>query len=113
MLETGTTWVQALAAPSVRHSLFIVRITQAETVAAITRRERGGTITPQDAATAVADFQRSGADRPAVTTPDRLGCIRRPSMIYWKPRMSLDPEMISYRGLNDGRIHRIELSDHP
>ncbi|MBV8240824.1 MAG: type II toxin-antitoxin system VapC family toxin, partial [Hyphomicrobiales bacterium] len=50
-------WVQALAAPTVRHSLFVVRITLAETVAAITRRERGGSITPQDAATAVADFQ--------------------------------------------------------
>ena len=55
--ETGTAWVQALAAPAVRHSLFVVRITLAETVAAITRRERGGSITPQDAATAVADFQ--------------------------------------------------------
>ena len=55
--ETGTAWVQALAAPSAGHSLFVVRITLAETVAAITRRERGGSITPQDAATAVADFQ--------------------------------------------------------
>ena len=55
--ESGTAWVQALAAPMVRHSLFVVRITLAETVAAITRRERGGSITPQDAATAVADFQ--------------------------------------------------------
>ncbi len=55
--ETGTAWVQALAAPSARNSLFVVRITQAESVAAITRRERGGSITPQDAATAVADFQ--------------------------------------------------------
>ena len=55
--ETGTAWVQALAAPTARHSLFVVRITLAETVAAITRRERGGTITPQDAATALADFQ--------------------------------------------------------
>ncbi len=55
--ETGTAWVQTLAAPTVRHSLFVVRITLAETVAAITRRERGGSITPQDAATAVADFQ--------------------------------------------------------
>ena len=57
--ETGTAWVQALAAPSARHSLFVVRITQAESVAAITRRERGGSLTPQDAAAAdaVADFQ--------------------------------------------------------
>ena len=55
--ETGTPWVQALAAPAAGHSLIIVRITLAETVAAITRRERGGTITPQDAATALTDFQ--------------------------------------------------------
>ncbi len=34
-----------------------MRITQAETVAAITRRERGESITPHDAAIAVADFQ--------------------------------------------------------
>lgn len=57
VLETGTAWVQALAAPAARHSLFIVRITLAETVAAITRRERGGTLSPPDAATALADFQ--------------------------------------------------------
>ncbi len=55
--EIGTAWVKALAAPSARHSLFLVRITLAESVAAITRRERGGSITPEDAATAVADFQ--------------------------------------------------------
>ena len=55
--ETGTTWVQTLAAPAAGHSLIIVRITMAETVAAITRRERGGTITPADAATALAYFQ--------------------------------------------------------
>lgn len=54
--ETGTSWVQALAAPTAGHSLIVVRITLAETVAAVTRRERGGHISPQDAATAVADF---------------------------------------------------------
>lgn len=55
--ETGTPWVQALAAPAAGHSLIIVRITLAETVAAITRRERGGSITPADAAATLADFQ--------------------------------------------------------
>jgi predicted nucleic acid-binding protein len=55
--EIGTTWVQALTAPTARQSLFVVRITLAETIAAITRREHGGSITPQNAATAVADFQ--------------------------------------------------------
>ncbi len=57
VLEPGTPWVQALAAPAAGHSLIIVRITLAETAAAITRRERDGSITPMDAATALADFQ--------------------------------------------------------
>jgi predicted nucleic acid-binding protein len=34
----------------------VVRITLAETIAAVTRRERGGSITAGDAATALADF---------------------------------------------------------
>jgi uncharacterized protein len=55
--ETGTPWVQALAAPTAGHLLVVVRITLAETVAAITRKERGGFITPQAAAIALADFQ--------------------------------------------------------
>jgi hypothetical protein len=55
--ETGTPWVQALAAPAAGHLLVVVRITLAETVAAITRKERGGYITPQAAASALTDFQ--------------------------------------------------------
>lgn len=59
--ETGTAWVQALALPTGGHSLFVARITLAETIAAITRRERGGHISPADAATALADFQHDFA----------------------------------------------------
>jgi predicted nucleic acid-binding protein len=55
--ETGTAWVQALAAPAAGHSLFLVRITLAELVAAVTRRERGGQLSAPSAATALADFQ--------------------------------------------------------
>jgi predicted nucleic acid-binding protein len=55
--EVGTAWVQALAAPAAGHSLFVVRITLAEMVAAVTRRERGSTISAPDAAAALADFQ--------------------------------------------------------
>jgi predicted nucleic acid-binding protein len=55
--ETGTAWIQALTAPPASHSLFVVRITLVETVAAVTRRERGGALDPADAATALADFQ--------------------------------------------------------
>jgi hypothetical protein len=50
--EIGTAWVQALLAPAAGHSLFLVRITLAELVAAVTRRERGGTISGPDAVTA-------------------------------------------------------------
>jgi uncharacterized protein len=55
--ETGTAWVQALAAPAAGHLLFVVRLTLVEMVAAVTRRERGGHISAQDAATALTDFQ--------------------------------------------------------
>lgn len=55
--ETGTPWVQALAVPTAGHLLVVVRIALAETVAAITRKERGGFVTPQEAAVALADFQ--------------------------------------------------------
>jgi predicted nucleic acid-binding protein len=54
--ETGTAWVQSLAAPTAGHLLAVVRITLAETVAAVTRKERGGLIKPQAAATALNDF---------------------------------------------------------
>jgi uncharacterized protein len=54
--ETGTAWVQALTTPTAGHSLFLVRLTLAEMVAAVTRRQRGGQISAQDAATALADF---------------------------------------------------------
>ncbi len=54
--EIGTVWVQAPAAPAARHLLTVVRITLAETVAAVTRKERAGFITAQDAANALNDF---------------------------------------------------------
>jgi len=61
--ETGTAWVQALTAPSAAHSLFVVRITLAEAVAAVTRRERVGSLSPADAATALADFHHDFAQQ--------------------------------------------------
>jgi uncharacterized protein len=55
--EVGTHWVQALANPGVGHLLAVVRITLAETVSAVTRKERSGLLTPQAAATALNDFR--------------------------------------------------------
>lgn len=54
--EIGTAWLQLMSAPTAGHALFVVRITLAEMVAAITRRERGGFISSQAAETALADF---------------------------------------------------------
>jgi predicted nucleic acid-binding protein len=54
--EVGSAWVQALTDPAAGNIPCIARITRPETVAAITRRERGGHITPANAATALADF---------------------------------------------------------
>jgi predicted nucleic acid-binding protein len=55
VLETGSAWVQALTATA-GNVHYVARITRPETVAAITRRERGGQILPADAAAALADF---------------------------------------------------------
>ena len=54
--EVGIAWVQALTAPTAGHTHFLARITLPETVAAITRRERGGHLTIPDATSALADF---------------------------------------------------------
>jgi len=59
--EAGTAWVQALTSPAAGHSLFVVRITLAETVAAVTRQERGGSISARNAATALTHFQHDFA----------------------------------------------------
>jgi len=52
--ETGTAWVQTIAA---RNYFFLARITQVEVIAAIERRKRTGTLTPADASAAIASFR--------------------------------------------------------
>ena len=54
--EAGTGWVRALSDPSAAPSLFVSQITRVETVSAITKRERGGQLSPHHARTALADF---------------------------------------------------------
>ena len=55
--ETGSLWLRALLDPSTGCSIYVVRVTAVEMIAAITRRERGGTLTPTDAATASQAFR--------------------------------------------------------
>jgi predicted nucleic acid-binding protein len=58
VLETGTGWVQALTLPTASHSHFLARIAWVETISAMTRRVRGGFLTPANATTALADFRQ-------------------------------------------------------
>jgi predicted nucleic acid-binding protein len=55
--ETGSDWILALTEPTARHSLYIARITAVEVVSALTRRQRGGSVSGIDAATAMAAFR--------------------------------------------------------
>ncbi len=51
--ESGTEWVKALLSPAAGNRIYVARITEVETVAALARKKRGGHITPADATAAV------------------------------------------------------------
>jgi hypothetical protein len=66
--EIGSLWLRALLDPSTGCSIYVVRVTAIEMIAAITRRERGGTLAPTDAATT--------RQRSAVTLPPPIRSSR-------------------------------------
>ena len=55
--ETGTTWIQAAAAPSAHNRLVIARITWVEVLSALARRQREGSLSPEQIARAVRSFR--------------------------------------------------------
>jgi uncharacterized protein len=55
--EVGSAWVQGLLDPVAGNVIIIARITAVELIAALTRRERGGSMAPADAAAARAEFR--------------------------------------------------------
>ena len=55
--EKGSAWIQALTDPLSGNSLYVARITGAELIAAITRRQRRGATTIHNAAAAIAAFR--------------------------------------------------------
>jgi uncharacterized protein len=55
--ETGSEWILALTEPAAGHSLYMARITAVEVVSALTRRQRGGSVSETDASTAMAAFR--------------------------------------------------------
>lgn len=58
VLETGTPWVQTLADPAAGHFLFVARITDVETTAALARRRRMGSLGHAEAGRALATFRQ-------------------------------------------------------
>ncbi len=61
--EIGTAWVQSLTQPKAAHTLFVARITSVEVYAAITRRQRGGSLSPAQAGAILGHFRRHLAQR--------------------------------------------------
>jgi predicted nucleic acid-binding protein len=57
LAETGTAWMKAMLDPTTKNEVYVARITYAEIIAAISRRQRAGSITPADAVTAKTDFR--------------------------------------------------------
>ncbi len=55
--EIGTNWLQATLEPSTGCTVFVVRTTAVELIAALARRERGGTLAPPDSVVARAAFR--------------------------------------------------------
>jgi uncharacterized protein len=57
VVESGTQWVGSLCDPAAGHTLYIVRITGAEVIAALARRTRTGSLTQSAAQGAMAAFR--------------------------------------------------------
>ena len=57
IVETGSAWLQGILDPKTGREVIINRITTVEIMAAITRRERGGSLTQSDALQAKSDFR--------------------------------------------------------
>jgi predicted nucleic acid-binding protein len=55
--ETGSAWLQVLLDPRTGSVAVVARITAVELIAAFSRRERGGSLSPADAARARTDFR--------------------------------------------------------
>ena len=47
--EAGSSWLQSILSPATDCTIYIVRITAVELIAALTRRERSGSFSPADA----------------------------------------------------------------
>jgi len=56
--ETGSAWVRSRTRAKVSHTMYLARITPVEVYAAITRRQRGGSLSPSQAGAILGHFRR-------------------------------------------------------
>jgi uncharacterized protein len=56
--EIGTAWVRSIANPAASHLIYLARITDVEVTSAVTRRQRGGHISVQDATATLRQFRQ-------------------------------------------------------
>jgi len=61
--EAGTAWVRSLTSPKAGHTLYIARVTAVEVFSAITRRQRGGHLSPSQGGSIIGHFRRHLAHR--------------------------------------------------
>ncbi|WP_435016409.1 type II toxin-antitoxin system VapC family toxin [Tundrisphaera sp. TA3] len=61
--EAGSTWVRALTQPRAGNTIFLARITAVKVVSAITRRQRGGSLSISQASAILGHFRRHLAQR--------------------------------------------------
>lgn len=72
--EAGTPWIRSLTQPKAGHTIFLARITAVEITSAITRRKRGGSLSPAKAGAILGHFRRHLTQRYSVVelTPHLL-----------------------------------------
>ncbi len=56
--EVGTAWVRSLTGAKTPHAVYIARITAVEVTSAITRRQRGGSLSPAQGGAILGHFRR-------------------------------------------------------
>jgi len=61
--ESGSAWVRSLTRAKAAHTPYIARITAVEITFAITRRQRGGSLSPAQAGAILAHFRRNLTQR--------------------------------------------------
>ena len=59
--ETGTAWVQSVAAPVAANVIFLAGISGVEVISAVMRRHRSGNLTAAEAASILAQFRQDRA----------------------------------------------------